>query len=137
MKLYQILLSCSQFASFVLSAIALKMGALPYLTYAIWLPIAGANIILRIIVLKKYIPITISAFGLNVIFPVVIVVVVSLLCSITIKAIVPDSPICTIIVLFVSTISAACASFLIGCTKTEKSFVIQKGKRFIKKIGNE
>ena len=123
---YQIIVGGLLFLNFPVSWILLKFGLPPYSVYLVSITIAVLCLVLRLVMLRGMVGISISQFVKEVILKVLIVFTVSSILPIIVCQF-SLSPLLKILaVSMVSLISSLVTIYALGCTTAEKNFVKQK-----------
>jgi Na+-driven multidrug efflux pump len=132
---YTLLISSMTFLNIIFSWIALYFGYPPESVQFIAILLTVISIIVRILILKNYIPFSIMGFIKNSLFPIVVITVVSSVMPVVIFFSFEKSIIRMFIVVFISAISICVSSYLIGFSKGErqalKNMIKSKFKAYI------
>lgn len=125
---YQIIVGGLLFLNFPISWILLKVGLPPYSVYLVSIIIAVLCLILRLVMLKRMVGISISQFLRDVVLKVLAVFTISLILPSIICQYCSASLLKTLAVCGVSVVSSLMSIYAVGCTAEERSFIKQKLK---------
>lgn len=125
-KLYQSLIGGILLSIVPIAYIVLRMGGNPTSVYIVHLSICCLAFIVRLVIIKSMILLSIRKYITEVILKCVTVSIVSLICSILLKESLPPHIISTIIVCVLSFVAAVSVSYILGLTRQERIFVNSK-----------
>ena len=133
-KLYQSIVGGIQLTILPISYVILKMGGNPESVFIIHLLICIIAFIVRLIIIKPMILLSISLYFKDVIIKCITVTASALVIPISIKYLAKESLTSFIFVCFTSIISVSLTIYYIGLDENEKLFVKQKFTKIINKI---
>lgn len=110
------------------SYITLKISANPILVYVVHICIAICAFAARLYLVRPMIRMTTSKYVKNVFSPILTVGACSLICTLGISSLLPDTTIGSIVNIAQSVIISLIISFSLGLTSNEKAFVLSKLK---------
>ena len=116
-----------------ISYFVLKLGAPPISVYIVHLIVAIVAFIVRLIIVRPMIKLSLSHYIKLVILPCFFVVVISFVISYVTKFALPETILSSIIVCLVSVLSVAVSSYFIGLTQRERTFIKEKIWTFFKR----
>lgn len=123
MKLYELTLGCLQIAIFVVSWIVLKIGAAAYSVFVVAIVVNLIMFIIRLLIVRHLISLSIMPFFSQVVFPVLLIVLVSTIPSLAIHLFLPHGLI-YVCVSVLSSITITCISmYFMGLDKLERKKV--------------
>lgn len=125
-RVYQLVVGGLLLLILPISYVLLMLGAPPYSVFFIHLLIESIAQLARMLMLKKLIKLSVKAYYKHIYMPLLGVVVLSSILPLYVRSLMDESFLRLIIVGFVSVVSVGVCSFLIGFTKSERSFVIDK-----------
>lgn len=134
-KWYQIIVGGLLILNLPISYIILKLGGSPESTIYVAIIISSLSLLIRLIMLKRYINFPIIEFATNVIYNAIIVVLISSSLSILLFKYIPIKDFTQLIVTLINTwIISGFVILFIGLNKNERKMVISMTKNIIKKI---
>ncbi len=133
-KLYQSLVGGILLSIVPIAYIVLKLGGSPESVYIVHLVICIFAFIVRLLVVRPMIRMSIRKYLISVFVPCVGVIVVSLPLCLFLKGLLPTRTIGILSVCIISCILAAISSYAIGLTVTERQFVHAKCQSVLQKF---
>ena len=115
------------------SYLALKLGAAPYAVFLVHLAIAIVAFFTRLFIVRNLIKLSIRSYISKVIVPCFYVAVTSIILSVAIKNILPDTTASAVLVTVTTAALVGIVSMLLGLTDSERKFVLSKVPLFKKK----
>lgn len=131
---YQIVVSCVAFSAFPLSCLALMLGASPYSTIVINIFISAFLIYIRIRLTKKIMNITMWMFFTNVLYPIVMVSIVTVGISFLLDIFIKGRMLNFLVVTPTSFFVVCIVSYGIGMDKKEKKYIIDIANKIAIKL---
>lgn len=132
-RVYQITLSCISYAMMPITYFALKFSEMPEMVFICLFICKIIEQIARIFVFKSQIGIPVKSYVKSVIFPVLLVFLISVPFPIVCHCILNTTTINSIFVIFTSFVSVVIFSFLFGMEKDERKYIIVKLKGMTQK----
>lgn len=120
MMAYELTLGIMQVGVFIGSWISLRLGHPAYSVYIVAILINVIMFAARLEATSRMIGLSFIEFMRRVLFPVVIVGTSSAIASIALKHVLPDAPLCTLIVIIGSAAISTVCMYLFGLTKSER-----------------
>lgn len=117
MKVYELSLGSIQLAIFVASWMVLEMGAAAYSVYIVAIVANIVMFIVRLIIVRSLINISIALFFQNVVFPVTVIILSSSIPSFALHLYLPNGLIYSSLILFSCMIFASVSMYFIGLDK--------------------
>lgn len=127
-KKYQMIVGGILLLIVPVSYIALKISANPILVYVVHICIAICAFAARLYLVRPMISMPTSKYVKNVFVPILTVGACSLICTLGINSLLPDTTIGSIVNIAQSVIISLIISFSLGLTSNEKAFVLSKLK---------
>lgn len=132
---YQIVVGGMQLMNFPLSWICLKAGMPPESVYVVAILVSLASLALRLLFLRSMAGLSIRRYLMKVCVNVLAVAAVALLVPLVTYACLQDFGwIRFVVVCIVSVLSVLASAFVIGCTKSEKGFFMDRFKMIKAKV---
>ena len=131
-KKYQIIVSSLLVANFPLSYLALKFGGEPEYTLYIYGIIALSLLFVRMVLVRKMIRFSIREFLKTVIFPIILITVVSSIIPCLYYFLTPESFLRLVVSVLLSVVSIGISIYFLGLEKGEKSEITNFIKRKLK-----
>lgn len=132
-KRYQIIVGGAQLLNFPLAYLILKLGLAPEYTVVATIFIACLCLILRLLLLRKMVGLSIRKFVVDVVLNVVIVSFVSLLIPISVIHILDQNFLRLVTSVVICILWSSFIIISIGCSMSERSFFVIKVKQIINK----
>ena len=134
---YTIIITSVGFFVFPLTWIAYKMGFAVESTYIIFIFIYMILNHIRLIIMRGLINFPIIRFYTDVILPIVLVSVAAIIIPIVLKLMLPQNLGVSILIIVSCVLSTFLFMFLIGLTKTEKTYIVNKVKLILNKVNKK
>lgn len=125
-KIYQIVVSGLQLSIIPFAYIFLRAGGAPWTAFLVHLVVMIVAMGARLLIVCPMIRMTIAQFVKGAILPSMLVFIVALPIPLFLHFLFEYSKINSILIIFVSILSAGLASYLLGLSQVERSFVIDK-----------
>ena len=109
-----------------LAYIVLKLGGNPYSVFFVHIAVGLIAYTARLLIVNKLIKLSIREYFAHVIIPCVLVLLPSVLFAVFIKQFMPDGILFTFINVAIIVVVTAIISFLLGLSKHERSFILNK-----------
>lgn len=132
-KIYQSVVGGILISIVPFSYLALKLGAAPYAVFLVHLAIAIVAFFTRLFIVRNLIKLSIRSYISKVIVPCFYVAVTSIILSVAIKNILPDTTASAVLVTVTTAALVGIVSMLLGLTDSERKFVLSKVPLFKKK----
>ena len=132
-KIYQSVVGGILISIVPFSYLALKLGAAPYAVFLVHLAIAIVAFFTRLFIVRNLIKLSIRSYISKVIVPCFYVAVTSIILSVAIKNILPDTTASAVLVTVTTAALVGTVSMLLGLTDSERKFVLSKVPLFKKK----
>ena len=131
-RFYQIVVGCTLMTIFPISYLVLWWGAPAYAVFCVHFIIEGIALILRMIMLKKLISLSLIEYVKNVYLPIVNTVIVAVILPILVRMQFNEGWVRFLAVGFTCVVSIGFSAFFIGLTKNERVFFIDKILKILK-----
>ncbi len=131
-RFYQIVVGCTLMTIFPISYLVLWWGAPAYAVFCVHFIIEGIALILRMIMLKKLISLSLIEYVKNVYLPIVNTVIVAVILPILVRIQFNEGWGRFLTVGFTCVVSIGFSAFFIGLTKNERVFFIDKILKMLK-----
>lgn len=131
-KIYQSVVGGILITIVPIAYIVLRSGASPTAVFIVHLIIASLAFIVRLIIVKGLIKLSINQYFTNVIIPCALVLVTSVLFAVFFKSLLPEGIMYSMIDIVAIVIFTVGVSFLLGLSSSERSFILDKIKKIIK-----
>lgn len=125
-KVYQSVVGGILLTIVPLAYVALKMGGEPYLVFIVHLIVALVAFVVRLMIVRNLVQVSVRKYIKCVILPCVCISVPSILISISVKSTLPNDLMGVFCVVCISCFSVVLCSYILGLTSGEKKFVVSK-----------
>jgi O-antigen/teichoic acid export membrane protein len=122
-KNYQIIVGGCQMLNFPVCYVCFRLGMQPEAVFVVAIIICVLCEMLRLIMLKKMVGLSISAFLTKVYFKAIFVALLSAFIPIISRLFLDDNFISSLVLIFVSIICVGLSAYFIGCDKSEKAVI--------------
>ncbi len=129
-KVYQSVVGGILLSIVPIAYLVLKMGGKPYSVFIVHITIALIAFIVRLLIVKKLINLSVHKYVSQVILPCMVVLLLSSIAAMIIKHFMPDGLLYSFFNIILIAIVTVGASFIFGLSKNERSFIIEKAKTF-------
>jgi len=134
-RTYYIVCGCMMISILPISYIVLKLGAPAYSVFIVHFCIEALTQIVRLIMVRDRLHLSIGGFVKNVYFPILLVTLTSSVVPYLIWSNMEDGIVRFLVVGVACVLSVGCVSFYIGMTKHERAFILTKAKATLSKVG--
>lgn len=131
-KYFQIVTSIITIANIPISYVFLKRGCSPEMVFVVGIIISIISQIACVLIVKHYFKFSVRDYLVEVIFPCIIVTILSPLIPLIFYYTMDSSIIRTVTILFTSVLSSMVSTFLFAMNKPEREIVICKAKHYLK-----
>lgn len=125
-KIYQSVVGGILLSIVPIAYVALKLGAEPYMVFAVHLFVAVFAFVARLTIVKNLISLSVHMYIITVILPCLFVVTPSVIFALGVKYIFPQGLVYAFTVILLSFLSVVSFSFLFGLTRNERKFILSK-----------
>ena len=125
-KVYQTVVGSILLSILPIAYIFLKLGAEPYIVFAVHLSIAFFAFFARIFIIRRMVDLSIKEYVFNAIFPCIKVVIPSIAISLSIKYVLPNDLEYAFLVAISTLMVVSVISYIFGLTESEHQFVLSK-----------
>lgn len=125
-KIYQSVVGGILLSIVPIAYVALKLGAEPYMVFAVHLFVAVLAFVARLTIVKNLISLSVHMYIITVILPCLFVVTPSVIFALGVKYIFPQGLVYAFTVILLSFLSVVSFSFLFGLTRNERKFILSK-----------
>lgn len=125
-KIYQSVVGGILLSIVPIAYVALKLGAEPYMVFAVHLFVAVFAFVARLTIVKNLISLSVHMYIITVILPCLFVVTPSVIFALGVKYIFPKGLVYAFTVILLSFLSVVSFSFLFGLTRNERKFILSK-----------
>lgn len=125
-KIYQSVVGGILLSIVPIAYVALKLGAEPYVVFAVHLFVAVFAFVARLTIVKNLISLSVHMYIITVILPCLFVVTPSVIFALGVKYIFPQGLVYAFTVILLSFLSVVSFSFLFGLTRNERKFILSK-----------
>lgn len=125
-KIYQSVVGGILLSIVPIAYVALKLGAEPYMVFAVHLFVAVFAFVARLTIVKNLISLSVHMYIITVILPCLFVVTPSVIFASGVKYIFPQGLVYAFTVILLSFLSVVSFSFLFGLTRNERKFILSK-----------
>ena len=133
-KKYQSILGGILLTIVPIAYLVLKLGGSPTSVYVVHLSVASVVFVVRLVIVRPMIKLSLRCFFNFVILPCFFVATISFAISYVTKHILPEGLIYSVIVCLVCIFSVISLSYFIGITKEERAFVNEKIRVVVRRI---
>ena len=116
------------------SYVVLKLGAPPASVFVVHLCISIIAFVVRLLIIRPMIYLSLSAFKKQVVMPCLKVACLALIFPFLLKILLPDTLYSFLLVCAVSVISVAFTTYYLGLNISERQFVVSKAQTFLSKF---
>lgn len=134
---YQAILSSILFSEVICVYVAYKCGMAPQVMFYIEMVLYCICLVVRLLLLRKMIGLSIRIFLKSALLPEAFVVLVSVPLSMAVYTLLPPSIIGCVVVIVVSLLIGVASAFCLGLDKKEKTWALERAKVFINRIINK
>ncbi len=131
-KVYQAVVGSILLMILPLSYVALKLGAPAYSVFIVHFCVESIAQFARMYMLRKLINLPLTAYLRNIYLPIITVAGISCILPIYIHTQMAEGFVTLLIVCFVSVVSVAATTLIIGLTKEERAFILGKALKVLK-----
>jgi O-antigen/teichoic acid export membrane protein len=125
-KKYQSVVGSILLSIVPIAYVVLRLGGSPASVYIVYLFVALAAFLVRLIIIRPMIHLSLRQYVQHVVLRILMVTVVSFLAMLVVRAVLPSNLIGIFAVCFISVIMALLTSYALGLTTNERNFVIRK-----------
>ena len=125
-KIYQSVVGGILLSIVPIAYVALKLGAEPYMVFAVHLFVAVFAFVARLTIVKNLISLSVHMYIITVILPCLFVVTPSVIFALGVRYIFPQGLVYAFTVILLSFLSVVSFSFLFGLTRNERKFILSK-----------
>lgn len=134
-RTYYIVCGSMMISILPISYIVLKLGAPAYSVFIVHFCIEALTQIVRLIMVRDRLHLSIGGYVKNVYFPILLVTLASSVVPYLIWSNMEDGIVRFLVVGVACVLSVGCVSFYIGMTKHERAFILTKAKATLSKVG--
>lgn len=132
-KTYQLTVGGIQMLNFPLSYVLLRIGCAPYSVYILSIVLAVCSMVARLVILRHQVGLPIMSYVKDVLARAALVFIAGIIVPSLFFPYLSDSTVpARIALLAIALASAAAASFILGCKRSEQIFIIDKARVLIK-----
>ena len=135
-KKYQSTIGCILLSIVPIAYVVLKLGGDPISVYLVHISVCTIAFVARLLIVRPLIKLSLKEYFVSVIIPCLFVVIASVSLSMLIKALLPKGVVFSLIVCLLSVFIASLATFYLGCTTGERSFLIAKTRGLITRVAH-
>lgn len=128
-KVYQSVVGGLLLLIIPIAYIILKMGAAPYMVYVVHLCIACIAFVVRLLLIRPLVHLSIKTYAKKVFTPCIMVLIPSAITAFVIKKVLIGGLLVSIIAAAITCLSVVLYSYTLGLSKEEHMFIINKIKR--------
>lgn len=132
-KIYQSVVGGILISIVPIAYIVLKLGGSPYSVFFVHIIVGLIAYIARLLIVKSLIKLSIREYVANMIIPCMFVLLPSTLFAVLVKQLMPEGILFTFINIAIIVIVTAIISFLLGLSKHERNFILNKVKMVIRR----
>ena len=132
-KIYQSVVGGILISIVPIAYIVLKLGGSPYSVFFVHIIVGLIAYIARLLIVKSLIKLSIREYVANMIIPCMLVLLPSTLFAVFVKQLMPEGILFTFINIAIIVIVTAIISFLLGLSKHERNFILNKVKMVIRR----
>jgi O-antigen/teichoic acid export membrane protein len=125
-KYYQLTVGLFLMLNLPVSYLFLKLGFTPEVVFVVAITISVISLYLRLLFMRHYTGMRLSVFLINVCLKVLVVSLISAISPVIICYLMQDSWTRLLLVLLVSVICSCATIFYVGCSKSERGFIVEK-----------
>lgn len=133
-KVYQSVVGAILIAIVPIAYIALKLGGEPYTVFIVHLAIGMCAFIVRLLIVRNLIRLSIREYLIKALIPCVWVFIPAVVISLMLKIFLPVGLAWAVVIAGLSAMSVVTLSYALGLTKSERAFVNEKIEFIFKKI---